>query len=140
MKRKVNFLIVIISLTILIIACDRPVCKNLNPIFDKYSPESREYKTELVKQLETIDKSKLTYWFYEYVESNGQEFLWFNIQSDEICAIIVLDVEQWGKLEELRQMKGVTYRGAKFIRLKFDIRQDTSNIKFIYRDFTRISD
>jgi hypothetical protein len=122
------------------ISCDRPDCKNTNPLFDNYSPNSREYKTELIKQLKNIDKLKLSYWFKEYVESNGQELLLFNIQGDGLCAIIVLTVQQWDKLEELRQKKGVSFRGAEFKNLKFDIQQDSTNVNFILRYFDRIID
>ncbi|MHC1775469.1 MAG: hypothetical protein AB9834_08660 [Lentimicrobium sp.] len=140
MKSKFNLFIVLTSLTIMFIACDRPVCKNTNAMFDSYSPESREYKAELLKQLEIVDSSKLKYWFNDYVVSEGQELLWFNIQGDGLCAIIVLHVEQWGKLEELRQKKGGTTRGARFTGLKYDILRDTSNIRFIYRDHSHIID
>jgi len=140
MRKKVNILLAFIALAILFIGCDRPVCKNTNPLFDKFLPESQEYKAELAKQLEIVDKSKLSYWFNQYVESNGQEQLFFNIQGDGLCAIIVLSVEDWGKLVELRQKRGVSYRGAKFTNLKFDIKQDSAKTEFIYRGFDKIID
>ncbi len=140
MKSKINLFIILLSLTTMFISCDRPDCKNTNPLFDNYSPDSREYKTELIKQLKNIDKLKLSYWFKEYVESNGQELLLFNIQGDGLCAIIVLTVEQWDKLEELRQKKGASFRGAEFKNLKFDIQKDSNNVNFILRDFDRIID
>ena len=140
MKLKFYLLIILLSLTTLYISCDRPDCKNTNPLFDNYSPHSREYKTELVKQLQNIDKLKLSYWFKEYVESNGQELLFFNIQGDGLCAVIVLNVEGWRKLDELRQKKGVSFKGAKFKNLEFDILQDSTNFSFILRDFERIID
>ncbi|HEY3371154.1 MAG TPA: hypothetical protein VGK10_09920 [Prolixibacteraceae bacterium] len=140
MKTILKHFLTLVIFTALLIACDRPVCKNTNPLFDKYPPDSREYKAELIKQLERIDQSKLSYWFNEYYESNGQEQLFFNIQGDGLCAVIVLNVEEWGKLEELRQKKGQSYRGAKFTKLQFDIRKDTVNPQFIYRDFDKIID
>jgi hypothetical protein len=122
------------------ISCDRHDCKNTNPLFDNYSPESREYKTELVKQLKKTNKLKLSFWFNEYVESNGKEMLFFNIQGDGLCAVIVLNVDQWNKLEELRQKKGVSFRGAEFKNLEFDIQQDSTNVNFIFSDFDKIID
>ena len=53
-----------------IVSCDRPVCKNTNAIFDKYSPDTKEYNDELVKQLAKVDKSKLTYWMDTYQKDN----------------------------------------------------------------------
>ncbi|MBK6963176.1 MAG: hypothetical protein IPH20_04360 [Bacteroidales bacterium] len=69
MKRQIRLFIFLTVLAVAFIACDRPECKNTNQIFDNYSPESNEYKTELAKQLDRIDNSKLTYWFNEYVEN-----------------------------------------------------------------------
>jgi len=140
MKTKIKFFLPSFFLAILLFSCDRPVCKNTNPVFDKYSPDSEEYKSELVKKLGIVDKTKLTYWFSEYVESHGKELLYFRIQGDGLCAKIVLNVEQWNKLEELRQKKGVTFRGAEFTNLKFDIVQDSLKTEFNYKDFDRIID
>jgi len=140
MRYRLNHLFAFFILVTFICSCDRPVCKNTNPIFDKFSPSSKEYKEELIKQLKTVDKSKLTYWFKEYVDSNGEETLLFDIQGDGLCAVIVLNVEQWSKLELLRKKKGVTFRGAEFKNLRFDIQQETTDIKFIYKDFDRIID
>ncbi|WP_289056185.1 hypothetical protein [Carboxylicivirga marina] len=133
----------IIALCILIvgiISCDRPQCTNENPIFEKNQPNSKIYKDELVKQLKTIDQSKLTYWLQKYEEKNGQEYLYFHIQGDGLCAKIVLTMNQWNKLENVRAMKGVSYRGAEFTNLNFDIRQDTIATDFIYKSFDSIID
>lgn len=140
MTRISNFILTILAFSILTGGCDRPECNNTNPVFDKYSPVFGEYKTELAKQLGMADNSKLTYWFNQYTESNGQEQLFFNIQGEGICAVLVLDVEEWGKLEKLRQKKGLSFKGAEFTNLKFDIKQDSSQTKFIYRDFDKIID
>jgi hypothetical protein len=140
MKTIIKLFIAFFGLPIIILSCNRPVCKNTNPIFDKYKPNTEEYKAELAKQLELVDRSKLSYWFWEYIDSTGQELLFFKITGDELCAIIVLNVDQWNKLEELRQKKGVTFRGAEFINLKFDIKHDSIKTEFIYRDFDRIID
>jgi len=123
MKTKINPLLTLIALAAFFIACDRPDCKNTNPLFDRYSPDSREYKAELLRQLEIVDKAKLTYWFNQYIESDGQEQLFFNVQGDGLCAIIVINVKEWGKLKELRQKQGAGFRGAEFRNLQFDIKK-----------------
>jgi len=122
-------------------SCNRPLCENTNPIFDEHQPTSKEYKLELIKQLSIIDKSKLTYWFKEYTEYDNEELLHFHIQSKELCAILVLNVEQWGRLEQIiREKKGVGRRGAQFTNLQFEIVQDTLSPKFIYKNFSRMID
>lgn len=132
-----------IALCILIVgvmSCDRPQCTNKNPIFEKNQPDSKIYKDELVKQLKTIDQTKLTYWLQKYEKNDGKEYLYFFIQGNDLCAIIVLTVNQWNRLENLREKKGVGYRGAEFTNLKFDILQDSSKTEFIYKGFSRLID
>lgn len=140
MQSKITRVFAVIATLAISFACDRPVCKNANPIFDQYPPESEVYKAELARQLEIADKSTLRYWFSAYVESKGQTFLHFNIQGDGLCAIIVLNVDRWNKLGKLRQNKGVSFRGAEFTNLTFDIRQDSTGISFIFRDYGKIID
>jgi hypothetical protein len=140
MRTKLYQFSVFAVLAFFFVECGRPSCNNTNPLFDKYSPESAEYKEELVRQLEITDQSKLTYWFNQYVESNGQEQVFFNVQGDELCAVMVLDVEEWGKLEKVRQKKGISYRGAKFTHLKYDIKTDSSGTRFVYMYYSQIID
>lgn len=140
MRSQFHLLLVLCTLLLLFCACDRPVCKNTNPLFDQYSPESQEYKAEMVKQLAIADKAELSYWFNQYAESNGQEQLYFNVQGDGLCAMLVLTVEEWGKLEEVRQKKGMSFQGAEFKNLQFDIKQDSAKTEFVYRDFDKIID
>jgi len=123
-----------------IVSCNRPECTNENSIFENNSPESGIYKDELISQLKTMDQSKLTYWLQKYEENNEKEFLYFNIQGDELCAILVLTVNNWAKLENIKEKKGVSYRGAEFTDLKFTVIKDSVSTEFIYTSFDRIID
>ena len=140
MKSKIFNVIALSFLLVLVFSCDRPKCQNENPIFEKNQPNSEIYKSELVKQLKTIDHSKLTYWFQRYEEQDGQEFLYFHIQGDGLCAIIVLSMHHWNKIESVREKKGLGRRGAEFTNLKFDIEQDSLSTNFIYKSYDRLID
>jgi hypothetical protein len=122
------------------ISCDRPNCENRNPTFENNSPNSKAYKDELIKQLNNIDKTKLTYWLQKYDEQNGKESLYFNIQDDGLCAILHLTINDWNKLEDVRERKGIGRRGAEFTNLKFEIIKDSVSTEFIYKTFDRIID
>ena len=87
-----------------------------------------------------IDKTKLTYWLQKYDEQNGKESLYFNIQDDELCAILHLTINDWNKLEDVRERKGIGRRGAEFTNLKFEIIKDSVSTEFIYKTFDRIID
>ena len=103
-------------------------------------PDSRVYKDELVKRLNYIDQSKLTYWLQNHDDQNGKESLYFHIQGDGLCAILHLTINDWNKLENVRERKGVGRRGAEFTNLKFKIIKDSVSTEFIYKTFDRIID
>lgn len=139
MKHLLTYTLLILSLTAFV-SCDRPKCENKNPIFNNTEPSSKVYKDELVNVLNGIDQSKLTYWLQKYDEQNGIETLYFNIQGDGLCAILHLSVNDWKKLENVRERKGVGRRGAEFTNLKFDIVQDSLSTNFVYKTYDRIID
>ena len=121
-------------------ACDRPECINNNLVFDLYAPNSKIYKDELVKRLQDIDQNKLTYWLKKYETVKETEQLYFYIQGDNLCAQLVLTMNHWNKLERVKAKKGVSFRGAQFTDLEFDIYQDSSSTDFVYRTYDRIID
>ena len=139
MKYKIVHTLLLISL-ICLISCDRPECKNENPIFETNEPDSKKYKDELANQLERVDQSKLTYWLQKYDDLNGKETLYINIQGDGLCAILHLTINDWNKLENIRERKGVGRRGAEFTNLKFQIKQDSFSTDFVYITYDRLID
>lgn len=61
MNYKLVYTFLILS-SLSLISCDRPKCKNKNPVFETNEPNSKKYKDELVNQLNRINQSELTYW------------------------------------------------------------------------------
>ncbi len=141
MTRISTFLFTIFGLAILTIGCDRPACKNTNTTFDKYAPDTKEYKDELVKQLATVDISKLTYWMDAYQEDNNSKYINAIVQGDGLCAKIDLTVNDSGKgIEDILKNKGNGYRGAQLEDLKFDIKQDSTSTEFVFQEISEIID
>ena len=138
MRNKLKIIIFILLLGF--VSCDRSKCINNNPIFEQNAPDSKIYKDELVHQLKTIDPSKLRYWLQKYEEQKGKEFLYFHIQNEDLCAILVLSMKEWNKLEDVRKGKGVSYRGAEFTNLQFEIQSDSLTTEFIYTTHDSILD
>ncbi len=125
----------------LIASCDRTECKNTNSIFEKYSPETKEYKDELINQLAKVDKSKLTYWMDTYQENNNSQYVHAQIQGDGLCAKIVLTLNGVNKgIEGIIKSKGMGYRGAELEDLKFDIKQDSTTTEFVFQEISGIVD
>ena len=124
-----------------IASCDRPECKNTNSVFDKYSPETKEYKEELVKQLKRIDNSKLSYWLDKYQEDDSVQYLHVFIQGEALCAKGIVTIKKWDdKLDGIRTSNGMGYSGAELSNLKIDIYQDSTKTEFIYNSVDAIVD
>jgi len=123
-----------------IVSCDRPNCTNQNKVFEANLPESKIYKDELIKQLANTEQSKLSYWLQRYEKRNEGEFLYFYVQGEDLCATLVLTMKNWHKLERVREKKGVSYRGAEFTDLKYEIRKDSLGISFMYQTYDQIID
>ena len=126
--------------SLILISCDRPECINTNPVFDKYTPETKEYKDELVKQLNNVDQSDVRYWFEKYVKDGEREMIYVFIQGKGLCAKGVITVKQWGRISGIRRSKGMGYRGAELQGLKLDIVQDSVTTELFYRSAMDIID
>ena len=124
-----------------ITSCDRPTCENTNPIFNKYSPDTKEYKDELVKQLNKVDKSKLTYWMDTYQEINDSRYISVYTQGDSLCAKIILKIDSSENgIERILEKKGMSYCGAELEDLKFDIKKDSISTEFVFQEISGIID
>ena len=141
MTKPSIFILTIFGLLLFVSSCDRTVCKNTNPIFDKYSPDTKEYKDELVKQLSIVDNSKLTYWIDTYQDSNNLQYIHARIQGDGLCAKIILTLRDSDKgIEGILKNKGESYSGAELKDLKFNIKQDSISTEFIFKEISGIAD
>ena len=130
-----------LSLLIFIVSCDRPECKNTNVIFNKFTPETKEYKDELIKQIEKVDKTKVTYWMKSYHENDNSQSINVNIQSDSLCAEIVLKIaSSKNGIEGILKNKGKGYIGAELKNLKFEIEKDSASTEFIFEEISGIID
>ncbi len=122
------------------ISCDRPDCVNINPVFDKNKPESIAYKDELINELKSADITKITYWLKSYEEKHGREYLTFFVQGEGICALMEMEVNDWTGLEDLREKKALSYRGAQFMGLEYEVKRSEYETQFIYKAHERIID
>lgn len=123
----------------LVISCNKPNCKNTNPIFEKFLPESDEYKHELANQIKVIGFENLNYWFDKYSKKNNQESIEIYVQGDSLCAKAILEVKDWSKLKNLRkEVNG--YNGAKLIGLRMRIESVGIKTNFIFEDIDNIED
>lgn len=130
---------IISSITILLISCDRPQCKNTNPIFDKFTPDTKEYKDELVKQLNLIGAKNLTYWVADY--DFDKNYLLVNIQGNGLCAKGSVLVKDWTKISRIQKKGfGPNRIGAELTGFEMDIIQDSTSTTFVFKNYDSLID
>jgi hypothetical protein len=137
MKKDALLLGLIISM---MSSCDRPACHNTNPVFERFSPEAKEYKDELARQLQLAENKGISYWFDKYEASNNREYILVYIQGKELCAKGFILVNDWKKLEGIRRTQGISYGGAELKGLRLDIRTDSAHTELIFKDVDYIID
>lgn len=121
-------------------SCDRSICKNQDPVFDRSSYDSQEYKQELADHIGKIGMDNLHYWFDAYVQQNGNDYILVNIQNDSLCATGMIRMKDWNKLEGIKRAKGVSYKGAELKGLSFEVTKDPAGTEFVYKTLDRIID
>ncbi|MCF6132530.1 hypothetical protein [Flavobacterium wongokense] len=141
MKKTASICLFIFLFSLVVGSCDRPNCTNTNPVFDKFTPDSKEYKEELARQLKSVDPSELTYWMKDYTEQNDKKYLYVNVQGDGLCAVLFLNIRDSEKgISKLISKKGVSYHGAEFKDLKFDAVKENGETQFIFKSISWIVD
>ncbi len=128
-------------LLLLVAACDMPMCRNTNPVFDTSAPNSPVYNAELARLLRA-SAGHLRYWVNDYAILGYDTFLILDVQGKGLCAKIWLNVNKPGDgmLDMLKARRAIAYRGAELEGLKYRIVKDADNYRFVYRGLENISD
>ncbi len=141
MKTMFKLITITLGAVLICSSCNQPECKNTNPIFDKYSPESNEYKKELANVIANIDRSKLTFWIDSYLDDNVSQRILANVQGEGLCAKMVLIVyNPESGLENIIANKAVGYHGAELEDVQFEIKQDSTSIEFLVKEIGGVVD
>ena len=124
-------------------SCDRPECKNTNPVFDKYTPDQKIYKQELARLLNKVNRDELGYWIDKHAEKDGKILMSIFIQGDGICARGIVDitnVPDGDKLKTYQMSTGGGYRGAGLNGFKYRIDTTNDACTLIYEHVDKIVD
>ena len=128
--------------------CATEQCQTSNPVFLHASPDSKDYRDELARQLLLEKSENLRYWAAAYWMANqndssalSTEFLSVKVRGQEICAELILDIKESRKgLENLLRKKLLGYRGAELKNLRFDVLPDSTGTRFIFKEVGEIVD
>lgn len=145
MNKKPIVILVVIVVTViwLFSICNRPDCINSNPIFDRYEPESNEYRNELKNVIEQIGQDKLKFWIFSLKNIEGVHYLKLYIQSDDLCAIMFAkNISGMATIIKTKKNfeHGLGYRGARLVDVKLNIDTTGNETNFVIEKIGRILD
>lgn len=124
-------------------SCDRPDCKNSNPVFDQNPPSSAIYKRDLARMINKTGHDNVRYWIDEYVAKDGKTFMTVYTQGPGLCAKGILDITNSHgneRLQHFKDVKGVSYNGAELSGLAYEIDSSHGDYNFIFKNVERIID
>lgn len=138
MKNLINYTLSVL-IAIAALSCDRPTCSNTNPVFDKLTPDSEEYKAELAKHLQK--DANVTYWIERYEEKDGQPYLHVFVQGDSLCAKGIVQINRSDETAAgVIKAKAGGYHGAELSNPELEIHRDASTTTFSFARQGRIID
>ena len=139
MKKLIPVLILLLAVSV---SCNRIDCTTTNSVFAKYAPETEEYQTELARELQNVDTTKLRYWLDHYSEKNGIGYLHIYIQGKDLCAkgyVAITDATD-EVLQPIIRNKGIGYHDAELRNLKLEITDKPGIVKLVYKSIDGIID
>ncbi len=118
-------------------SCQQP-CPNNPEVFTRYSPDSRQYRQELKRYME--HSPDLQFWIKDYHNSDSQEYLEISIQGVDSCASTTMLVQDWSKLDGVRQTKAMSWSGAEMKGLKYQFASLQDKPVLVYLSHDHILD
>ncbi len=134
----IKIILSVLAICVLMAACNRPECKNTNPIFENNKPDAIAYRQSLHEELSTA--KDVRYWANEYIEQDGKAYMFANVQNNNICATAIFDITNTRGLENYREAKGKSYSGSEITDLRYDVVSDSNGYHYILQSIGRIID
>jgi len=129
----------IIKIAVIVLAALSSCNRASKDSFSIRNPDSKEFKNELAKKIKA-DDGKLTYSFNSFKVKGTMQFINVDIEGVDFHATTAILVENWGKLSQIRENKGVGYSGAQLKGLKLTIEDTSNGAVFKYKDVKEIID
>ena len=122
------------------ISCDKPACHQSIEALHGLDLRSNVYQEILSEELGKYKFSDLRYWVANYEEEGSNGYIIVDITGDSLCAQVRILVEDWSKMEGLKQAKGISYLGAELKGLTFEKRETDHGSLFVLNQLDRIID
>lgn len=134
------FRLLFVFLFSFLLSCDRPECRNTNPVFDRHPFHSLEYKAELARVITNKGERNLTYWLAYYYHQDNKDYATIYVQGVNVCAIMLMDITHGEGWKNFKEAQGAGYNGAQLINLHYRIEQNGLQTDFVFEKMRMILD
>lgn len=110
-------------------SCTRQQCPP-DDLFKSRDFSTLGYQKDLVKMLKTVNRDKVDYYIEKYLEENSRQYLLVEINSNELCAYVTMDITDCANFGLLKEKKGMSFIGAGLNNPKFHIDSTNGTYKF----------
>ncbi|MCD6063172.1 MAG: hypothetical protein K0R82_1083 [Flavipsychrobacter sp.] len=122
------------------LSCDRPECKNTNPIIAQHPFHAIEYKSELARLIKEKGAENLKYWLAYYYRQDGKDYATVYVKGEDVCAIMLMDITNGEGWKHFKEAQGASYNGARLIDLHYCIEQRGLQTDFVFEKMRMILD
>ncbi|GAB3916537.1 hypothetical protein [Mucilaginibacter boryungensis] len=135
---KTIFIIGLLCLGI-VTGCKNTSINSANNRLNSYKTNTRKFNSELAKQL-AADPGSFTYTFSNYFVKAGREYLNVSVNRENFQTVIAMLVNNWDKMQGIKNAKGLGYSGAKLQGLQLSVVTNSGHPEFIYQNINAIID
>lgn len=111
---------------------------NQEPLFDKFKPESKEYKDKLAEKIKTNDD--VSFYFNHLFKRDNKDYMQISVEGNYFKAVGFVLVNNWKKIEGIKDANGGGYNGAELMGLQLDIIPNPEGAILVYKDLDWIID
>jgi len=115
-------------------SCVKPACLNKNTVFEKFDPNTKEYKDELYKLIRETDKNDLRFWISDATLKDTSEQIIIDIRGKDVCAKMTVQ-----NLTD-KKFNKAGYRGAELLGAQFAVKSEPNEAQFDLLSFVKIID
>ncbi len=120
---------------------ESPPVSNRNVVFSRFTPDSKQYRNELLRVFNRLGTDNLYFKSKFYRKKEGQDYLVVKVIGKGFSADFPVNITGAAKLANFIRLKGKSYEEIGIEGLKFDVVTNKSGgPEFIFRDLKRFID
>lgn len=128
---------VVLILSLSLFGCHSDVV-NKEVVFDKFPPQSKEYKDKLAEKINLNDN--VSYYFNHLFKKDDQNYMEISVEGNDFKAVGFVLINDWKNIEGIKDANGGGYNYAELKGLQLKVIPNTKGADLVYKDLDWIID